>query len=390
MATSRTPQHRQRALALMTDHPLIDSHVDLPYVMRALTKKPVETVKQIAGTFPGDVDVPRMRAGKVGGLFMSVWIPCGPGTDFLAPSHDVRDALEEIDMIQLLMKESDFQAARSAADVRAAFKAGKFATLIGVEGAERMNSGHMLGNSLSVLRIWAQLAFASSAGSGGPMTPVHPGNGLSKLGEALIGEMNRLGIMVDISHVSDETMRQAIKLSKAPVIFSHSNARAECDHPRNVPDDVLEMIGGGEGKNRGVVQCVFYPAFTDPVKPTLERVADHLEYMASKCGKAHVGIASDFDGMEHGVEGLEDASKYPDLIAEMLARGWTDEEVIGLMGGNLLRVMDEVDEVQLALAGEEASAEVYEERTDVPAVKGAWADYLPDAVRRYLTQNEER
>jgi membrane dipeptidase len=94
--------------------------------------------------------------------------------------------------------------------------------------------------------------------------------------------------------------------------------------------------------------------------------------------------------MEHGVEGLEDASKYPDLIAEMLARGWTDEEVIGLMGGNLLRVMDEVDEVQLALAGEEASAEVYEERTDVPAVKGAWADYLPDAVRRYLTQNEER
>jgi membrane dipeptidase len=133
-------------------------------------------------------------------------------------------------------------------------------------------------------------------------------------------------------------------------------------------------------------------------------VADHLEYMAGKCGKAHVGIASDFgrsschvqpradrvDGMEHGVEGLEDASKYPDLIAEMLARGWTDEEVIGLMGGNLLRVMDEVDEVQLALAGEEASAEVYEERTDIPAVKGAWADYLPDAVRRYLTQNEEK
>jgi membrane dipeptidase len=94
--------------------------------------------------------------------------------------------------------------------------------------------------------------------------------------------------------------------------------------------------------------------------------------------------------MEHGVEGLEDASKYPDLIAEMIARGWTDEEVIGLMGGNLLRVMDEVDEVQLALAGEEASAEVYEERTDIPAVTGAWADYLPDAVRRYLTQNEER
>ncbi|KAK8858775.1 hypothetical protein IAR55_003005 [Kwoniella newhampshirensis] len=381
---------RNRALRLMTEHPLIDSHVDLPYVMRAISKNPVETVSAIAGSFPGHVDVPRMREGKLGGVFMSCWIPCHPGDDFLRPCDDVRDALEQIDLIQLLMKESDFQYARSSADIRDAFKKGKFATLIGVEG------GHMLGNSLSVLRVWAQLGvryltlthtnhnvFASSAGSGGPMSPVHPGNGLSNLGKELIKEMNRLGIMIDLSHVSDETMRQSIQLTKAPVIFSHSNARGECDHPRNVPDDVLSLIGGEEGKNHGVVQCVFYPAFTDKVRPTLERVADHIQYLADKVGTAHVGIASDFDGMEHGVQGLEDASKYPDLIAEMLARGWTDEEVIGLMGGNIMRVMDEVDEVQRQLSGERASAAVYEDRTDLPS---DWPEYLPSAVRAYLEE----
>ncbi|WVQ73371.1 hypothetical protein IAR50_002940 [Cryptococcus sp. DSM 104548] len=379
---------REKALDLLSQHPLIDSHVDLPYVMRALGKEPVRTVKLVKETFPGHVDVPRMRQGKLGGIFMSCWLPVRPGDDFLNPSNDVRDALELIDLVQLLMKESDFQYARSSQDIRDAFKAGKFATMIGVEG------GHMLGNSLSVLRIWAQLgvrymtlthtyhnAFASSAGSGQPLEPVHPGNGLSDLGRELIREMNRLGIMIDISHVSDETMRQAIKLSKAPVIFSHSNARAICDHPRNVPDDVLDMIGSEPGKNSGVVQCVFYPDFTDPVDPCLERVADHIEYLAKRCGKSHVGIASDFDGMEHAVRGLEDASKYPDLIAELYARGWTDAELIGLIGGNLMRVMDGVDLVQKSMEGEEASVAVYERRTDLPS---DYPEYLPDAVREYL------
>ncbi|WVQ82973.1 hypothetical protein IAT38_005111 [Cryptococcus sp. DSM 104549] len=388
MTSNPRDAHRQHALDLMTQYPLIDSHVDLPYVMRALSRNPVTTVKRLAGTFPGHVDVPRMRQGKMGGIFMSVWLPCRPGSDFLEPSDDVRDALELIDLVQLLMKESDFQYARSSEEVKDAFKAGKFATLIGVEG------GHMLGNSLSVLRIWAQLgvrymtlthtnhnAFASSAGSGTPLEPVHPGNGLSDLGRELVKEMNRLGIMVDISHVSDETMRQAIELSKAPVIFSHSNARAVCDHPRNVPDDVLELIGEGEGKNKGVVQCVFYPEFTDLTNPCLERVADHIEHLAKKCGKAHVGIASDFDGMEHAVKGLEDASKYPDLVAEMISRGWTDDEIIGLIGGNIMRVMDEVDAVQASLSGEEPSVAIYERRTDLPS---DYPDYLPDAVVEYL------
>ncbi|TYJ58300.1 hypothetical protein B9479_000843 [Cryptococcus floricola] len=365
--------HRERALRLLTQHPLIDSHVDLPYVMRALGKEPVRTVKLVRETFPGHVDVPRMRQGKLGGLFMSCWLPVRPGDDFLNPSNDVRDALELIDLVQLLMKESDFQYARSSQDIRDAFRAGKIATMIGRPYARQLAVGSE--------NMGPTGSFASSAGSGKPLEPVHPGNGLSDLGRELIKEMNRLGIMVDISHVSDETMRQAIELSQAPVIFSHSNARAVCDHPRNVPDDVLDMVGSGPGKNSGVVQCVFYPDFTDPVDPCLVKVADHIEYLAKKCGRAHVGIASDFDGMEHAVRGLEDASKYPDLIAELYARGWTDEDLIGLIGGNLMRVMDEVDAVQKSMEGQEASAAIYERRTDLPS---NYPEYLPDSVREYL------
>ncbi|WRT67987.1 uncharacterized protein IL334_004962 [Kwoniella shivajii] len=377
-------KHRQHALELMTDHPLIDTHVDLPMVMRAVSRNPVEGAAQLAKSYPGHVDVPRMRQGKLGGLFMAVWIPCRPGTDYCLPSDDVRDALEQIDQIQLIMREKDFQYARSSGDAMNAFKAGKLATFIGVEG------GHMLGNSLSILRIWAQLgvryitlthtghnAFASSAGSGDPIEPIHPGNGLTDLGKELIKEMNRTGIMIDLSHVSDETMKQSIRLSKAPIIFSHSNARAICDHPRNVPDDVLDMIGSEEGKNNGVIQCVFCPDFVDKVIPSLEKVADHIEYLAKKCGKTHVGIASDFDGIENSVPGLEDTSKYPDLITEMICRGWTDEEIVGLMGGNLFRVMDEVDKVQRGLEAQKPSGAIYDKRQDL----ASWWEWLPDVAK---------
>ncbi|WWD05093.1 hypothetical protein V865_003165 [Kwoniella europaea PYCC6329] len=386
-------KYRQRALDLMSAHPLIDTHVDLPLILRAVNRNPVEGAEQIAGPYPGHVDVPRMRQGKLGGIFMAVWLPCRPGTDYCLPSDDVRDALEQVDQIQLIMREKDFQYARNSEDTLKAFKAGKFATFIGVEG------GHMLGNSLSILRIWAQLgvryitlthtghnAFASSAGSGDPLDPVHPGNGLSELGKELIKEMNRTGIMIDLSHVSDETMRQSIQLSKAPVLFSHSNARTLCDHPRNIPDDVLDMIGSEEGKNNGVIHCVFCDKFVGLEDPTLEKVADHIEYIAKKCGKAHVGIGSDFDGIDYSVEGLEDATKYPDLISEMMARGWTDEEIIGLMGGNLMGVMDEVDRVQQQLKDQKPSGAVYDQRTDLP---GIWLENLPQLARTHLEERNK-
>ncbi|KAK6907970.1 hypothetical protein I203_101971 [Kwoniella mangroviensis CBS 8507] len=355
----------------MSAHPLIDTHVDLPLILRA-----VKAAEQIAGPYPGHVDVPKLRQGKLGGIFMAVRVPCRSGTDYFLPSDDVRDALEQVDQIQLIMEEKEFQYARSSEDNFKAFKAGKFATFIGVEG------GHMLGNSLSILRIWAQLgvryitlthtghnAFASSAGSEDPLDPLYI-DGLTKL--RLIGT-----VMIDLSHVSDETMRQSIQISKAHALFFHSAARAWWDHPRNIPDDVLDMIRSEEGKNNGVIHCVFCDKFVGLEDPTLQKVADLIEYIAKNCGRAHVGIGSDFDGIDYSVEGLEDATKYPDLISEMMARGWTDEEIIGLMGGNLMRVLDEVDRVQQRSKDQEPSGAVYDQRTD---------DNLPGLARGHLEE----
>nr|XP_019045401.1 hypothetical protein I302_05790 [Kwoniella bestiolae CBS 10118]OCF24331.1 hypothetical protein I302_05790 [Kwoniella bestiolae CBS 10118] len=385
-------KHRQHAMDLMSAHPLIDTHVDLPLIMRAINRDPVEAAGQLSGSYPGHVDVPRMREGKLGGIFMAVWLPCRPGTDYCLPNDVSSDILNLHHRLRSLTSLDDFQYARTSEDTLNAFKVGRFATFIGVEGA------HMLGNSLSILRVWAQLgvryitlthtghnAFASSAGSGGPIEPVHPGNGLTELGRELIKEMNRTGIMIDLSHVSDETMRQAIQLSKAPVLFSHSNARALCDHPRNIPDDVLDMIGSEEGKNSGVIHCVFNDTFVSLEDPTLAKVADHIEYIAERCGKGHVGIGSDFDGIDVSVTGLEDATKYPDLIAEMVARGWTDGEIVGLMGGNLMRVMDEVDRIQYELRDQKPSGAVYDKRTDIP---GIWLENLPDLARKHWEERE--
>lgn len=289
---------------------------------------------------PGHVDIPRIREGHLGGAFWTVWAPCpqftgeDPGPDFTSPTSGLRDALEVLDLIQNMIEQlDDLQFARSSAEVMAAFEQGKIASLIGMEGT------HFLGNSLSVLRVFAQLgvryltlthvchsSFASSNGYGDPIAAVHDGNGLSNLGEELIRELNRLGIMVDLSHVSDATAKQAIALSEAPIVWTHSGSRSVWDHPRNIPDDILALIGDGPGQNSGVVQSVFFPPFIGPVdSANVSRVADHIEYVAGIVGKKHVGIASDYDGMYSSVEGLEDASKYPNLVslpALLMSESW--------------------------------------------------------------------
>jgi membrane dipeptidase len=230
-----------------------------------------------------------------------------------------------LDLIQIMTRQhkDDLQYARTSADVMEAFKANKIASLIGMEGT------HMLGNSLSTLRVFAQLgiryltlthtchsAFASSVGAGSQLSAVHEGNGLSDLGRELIRELNRIGIMIDLSHTTDETMRQAIALSEAPVVWTHAGARALKDHPRNVPDDILQLIGDGPGKIDGVIQSVFFPHFIgEPPNVTVAHVADHIEYIARIVGRERVGIASDYDGMYMTVEGLEDATKYPNLVS---------------------------------------------------------------------------
>lgn len=274
-----------------------------------------------------------MRDGRLGGAFWTVWAPChelvgeDPGADFNTPTSSLRDSLEMLDLIQNMIEQhpGDLEYAYTSADIMRAFENGKIASLIGMEGT------HLLGNSLSSLRVFAQLgvryltlthtchsAFASSNGDGSPISPTREGNGLSALGQELIREMNRLGVMVDLSHTSDATARQAIALSKAPVVWTHSGSRTMWDHPRNIPDDILHLVGDGPGKNPGVIQSVFYPPFIGPVESAnVSRVVDHIEYIAGIVGKKHVGIGSDFDGMYSSVEGLEDASKYPNLVRKL-------------------------------------------------------------------------
>ncbi|BGO88985.1 hypothetical protein NBRC10512_002053 [Rhodotorula toruloides] len=382
------------ARGILKRHPLIDGHVDLPYVARHLSRRPLDVLPELATGLAGHVDLPKLRRGGVGGLFHVAYAPCDAqptGEDFLEPTNAVEWALESVDLIHRMVEHypEEMALARTADEVRSAFAEGKIASLIGLEGS------HHLMNSLAILRLFQQLgvryltlthtchtSFASSAGDGSPIEPVHDGNGLTAFGRELVPELNRLGMMVDLSHTSDQTMLDALELSAAPVIFSHSGARAIHDHPRNVPDEVLKLIGPGESQNHGIVMVVFYPSFIDPTNATHIRVADHIEYIATVCGKKHVGLGSDFDGMRSSVEGLEDASKFPNLTAELLRRGWTEDDLADLIGGNLLRVMEKVEAVQRSLASQPASPAVYEKRTDLPVMwAGPGGEYLPQDVQ---------
>ncbi|KAF8761541.1 metallo-dependent hydrolases superfamily Peptidase M19 family [Rhizoctonia solani] len=283
------------------------------------------------------------------------------------------DTLEQIDVAKLLIQQypETFLLATSTVDIKEAFRVGKVASLIGVEG------GHQLGNSLAVLRQYQALgaryltlthscnnAFADSAGISTPVPPTH--GGLSKLGEDLVFELNRLGMLVDLSHTSDETAVQALQLSRAPVIWSHSSARAVHNHPRNVPDYILEMVGIGKGKKDGVVMINFSSGFVaNPGNASVAVVADHVEHIGRVAGRKHVGIGSDYDGVSSTPVGLEDISTYPALFAELLRRGWTRSELIGLASGNLLRVLEGAEVVARQLSRLPPSMARYQNRTDL-------------------------
>ncbi|KIY43294.1 hypothetical protein FISHEDRAFT_68133 [Fistulina hepatica ATCC 64428] len=373
--------------------PVIDGHIDLPILTRVIYRNNVSNI-DLEETIPGHVDIPRLRKGRVGGFFWSVYTECPDpeveGPDYVDPTYSVRDTLEQIDISKLLMeKHSDtFALALSAADVRKAIRDGKIAGLLGVEGA------HQLGASIPVLRQYQALGvryvtlthtchnpFADSCGTSFDTVPRW--GGVSPLGIELISELNRLGIFVDLSHVSDNTMRQAIKLTKAPVIWSHSSARSIHNVPRNVPDDVLEMVGLEPGKVDGIVMVNFFPNFVAPPgEATVDVVADHVEHIAKITGKkqyapihrfissrspSSVGLGSDFDGIPSVPEGLEDVSKYPALIAKLYSRGWTKHELAGLTSGNLLRVMEGMEAVakQMQAAGVAPATGIYDKRTDI-------------------------
>src|ERR1700723_3251934 len=390
-------QHRVEQVLVRT--PLIDGHNDLPWEIRDRFKSDLATIDLASDTHPLPVDVgqaslmtdiPRLRAGHVGAQFWSVWIPVEtPG--FQA----VQLTLEQMDLVKRMTARypGDFAMAYSAADIRRIHDSRKIASLIGIEG------GHQINGSLAVLRQMydagarymtlthtTNTPWADSATD----TPAH--HGLTPFGVDVVKEMNRLGMLVDLSHVSPDTMKAALAASQAPVIFSHSSARALVDHPRNVPDDILRALAVNGGvvmvnfatiyvsaarnqwqADRAAGQTRFKsPPYAGPYigqpdrakaalaaweekhpRPvtTLAQVADHVDHIRQVAGIDHVGLGSAFDGIPDAPVGLEGVDRYPALLEELMRRGWSDSDIAKLAGENLLRTLAAAEQVSLRLQG---------------------------------------
>ena len=388
----------ERARELHRQVPLIDGHNDLPWQYRKRFQRAVSNL-DIAQPQPSLMtDIPRLREGGVGGQFWSVYVP----VTFEGVAA-VRATLEQIDVVYQLMRAypDTFQLARTADEVQAAFRAGKIASLIGMEG------GHSIDSSLATLRMFYELGARYMTLTHGRNTPWADSatdrsrvQGLSPFGEEVVREMNRLGMLVDLSHVAPATMHDALGVTEAAIIFSHSSARAVIDHPRNVPDDVLRRLPD----NGGVVMVTFVSSFVsaetfkhrrasqaerrrleglrgsaeETVRQGLERwnqahprprgtisdVADHIDHIRDVAGIDHIGLGSDFDGTTYVPKGLDDVADFPELTAELLRRGYSDEDVKKVLGLNLLRVMRIVEAVAERLQRERGPSEVLIEDVD--------------------------
>jgi membrane dipeptidase len=347
-----------RAIALLEANPLIDGHNDLPYQFQIQLQNRIYATDLTQPQPRFQTDIPRLREGRVGGQFWSVYVGCrSPYTDW---ADDVRTTLDQIDVTRRLVAlyPEHFELALTAADIRRAFAAGRVASLLGVEG------GHSIDTSLATLRMMYELGVrymtlthschTSWADSCSP-APLH--GGLTPFGREVIAEMNRLGMLVDLSHVSPDTMRDVLSVTQAPVIFSHSSALALCSNARNVPDDVLARVRD----NKGVVMVNFYTGFVCcQARCNLTDVADHIQYIASVAGYDHVGIGADYDGVTGLPSGLEDVSTYPYLFAELLRRGVDEADLVKLAGANLLRVLEATEAVARTLQASKNPSESLE------------------------------
>jgi membrane dipeptidase len=361
-----------RARDLLRRYPLIDGHNDLPWALRGRDDAP-DLAAPVAGTH---TDLPRLAAGGVGGQFWSVYVPAS-----LAGDKAVTTVLEQIDLARAMIARypGALELALTAADVERIFASGRVASLLGAEG------GHAIAGSLGALRMlyalgvrYMTLTHNANVGWADSATDEPAAGGLTDFGRDVVREMQRIGMLVDLSHTSPATMRDTLDVAAAPVIFSHSSARAVCDNPRNVPDEVLARLAG----NGGVCMVTFVPGFVsqdcsdwtaglkaeaarrgldpkdfdqlDRLKPdweaahprpqaTLAQVADHIEHVRQAAGIGHVGIGGDFDGTPDVTVGLEDVSAYPALFAELTVRGWTEADCAALAGGNLLRVLRDAE-----------------------------------------------
>ena len=412
-ANAQTDAVAARIDRILREVTLIDGHNDLPYQYQERVKDHLAQIDlrqdQSKLTPPLHTDIPRLRQGRIGGQFWSVYVPTT-----LKGADAVRAVLEQIDFVHRLdaLYSDTFELARTADDVVRIHGSGKIASLIGVEG------GHSIGNSLAVLRQlyalgarymtithsdnndWADSATAD---------PIH--GGLTPFGKLVIAEMNRLGMLVDLSHIAPKTMQDVIDVAVAPVIFSHSSARALVDHARNVPDDVLRRLV----EKDGVVMVSFVPGFSsekvrarDAAKDaeearlkalyrgqpervkavlaqweaanpapraTVKDVADHIDHVVQVAGAAHVGLGSDLDGITTTPEGLESVAAFPNLFAELIRRGYTDEQLEGIAGLNVLRVMRKAETVAARLQKERPPSDVRIEEVDKPVATQAATTY---------------
>lgn len=367
--------------------PLIDGHNDLPWQFEKRYKNHIDKMNLNDTSKldpPMHTDIPRLKAGGVGAQFWSVYVP----VETLGPAA-VQAVLEQIDITNRFVQRypDAFKIALRADDIQKIHGSGKIASLIGVEG------GHCINNSLAALRIlyaagarYMTLTHSSNTDWADAATAAPKHGGLNAFGEQVVREMNRLGMLVDLSHVSPEAMHKVLDVTQAPIIFSHSSARAISNHPRNVPDDILKRIPS----NGGIVMITFVPSFISEQvrqygavkdgeearykalfpqeskeqikarmdqwekehpspKATLKQVADHIDYIKKAAGIDSIGIGSDFDGIESTPIGLEDVSHFPDLLAELMNRGYTKEEIRKIAGLNLLRVLRKVEHVASAL-----------------------------------------
>src|SRR3989449_1691276 len=370
--------YRAQAVRILRTVPLIDGHNDIPDAIRE--RGGLDSVNFATNQPKLMSDIPRLRRGAVGAQFWAAYVPV---TTMDSGTHPAVYALEQIDLVyRLCSKNASMAIAYTAADVERNFAAGKISCMIGIEG------GHAIENSLGALRMFSRLGvryitlthWRSLDWAVASTDTSH--RGLSAFGKQVVLEMNRLGILVDLSHVNDQTMSDAVHTSRAPIIFSHSSARALTNHARNVPDSILKLVAA----NRGVVMVNFNPGFVseavrawgdsvsarldalraagadsatraDSLKAwnaraphaTLQQVADHIEHIRQVAGVDCVGLGSDFDGITEVPVGLEDVSKFPDVIAELLRRGWTEADVKKVAGLNTLRVMREAERVAVEM-----------------------------------------
>jgi membrane dipeptidase len=378
-----------RARGLLHDSPLIDGHNDLAYALRMRVGLRTSQVDLTQPQPEFDTDLPRLRSGMLGGQFWSVWVPADlPEPDALLQS------LEQMDVVHGFIERypDAFGLATTADEVEAVFASGRIASLLGLEG------GSMIGSSLAALRNaytrgvrymtlthWRTTRWADAATD----APRH--DGLTTFGREVVREMNRLGMLVDLSHVAPSTMTAALDVTEAPVVFSHSGALAICDHPRNVPDEILRRMPD----NGGVVMAVFLGAFVSQAykdhtaraeesvgedraarrawlaanpgpRVTMPEVADHIDHLRDVAGIDHVGIGSDFDGGEPLPDGLTDVAGFPALFGELLRRGYSDDDVRKIAGGNLLRTLRGAEAVAARLQPERAPSEATIEELDGP------------------------